>query len=210
MMNRYLEKFKNEIKIYRALLRSRSASNGMTYVELIVVLSIFSALSSVAIFNYGSFQSKVDIKNLASDIALKIVEAQKAALAGILPPPGFTFIPDWKPSYGVYFDTSVPKQFVYFADLNNLNGYEPPSETLDTITITKNNTISSLDACYATPCVPTVLNNVAIYFSRPNSGAVINTTPAVATPSYIQITIASPQGSASLIKLFPSGRVEVK
>ena len=47
-------------------------NRGMTYVELIVVLSIFAVLSSVAIFNYGSFQDKVDIKNLGSDIALKI------------------------------------------------------------------------------------------------------------------------------------------
>ena len=32
---------------------------GMNYVELIVVLSIFSLLSSVVLFNYGGFQAKV-------------------------------------------------------------------------------------------------------------------------------------------------------
>ena len=41
---------------------------GMTYVELIVVLSIFAVLSSVAVFNYSEFQTKVDIKNLANDL----------------------------------------------------------------------------------------------------------------------------------------------
>ncbi|KKQ07855.1 MAG: hypothetical protein US18_C0006G0001, partial [Parcubacteria group bacterium GW2011_GWB1_36_5] len=51
-------------------------NRGMTYVELIVVLSIFAVMSSIVLFNYGEFQAKVDIKNLASDIALKIVEAQ--------------------------------------------------------------------------------------------------------------------------------------
>ncbi|MFA5840699.1 MAG: type II secretion system protein [Candidatus Paceibacterota bacterium] len=186
-------------------------NRGMTYVELIVVLSIFSVLSSVAIFNYSGFQARVDIKNLASDIAIKVVEAQKSALAGVLPPSGFNFIPTWKPSYGVYFDITTQSQFVYFVDLNNFNGYEPSNnETLDTISITKNNTISSLEACYAVPCVPTSLNNLAIYFSRPNSGAVINTTPVVPAPSYVQITARSPQGAYSLIKLYPSGRVEVK
>ena len=59
-------------------------NRGMTYVELIVVLSIFSIMTSVVLFNYGAFQAKVDIKNLASDIALKIVEAQKSALSGKL------------------------------------------------------------------------------------------------------------------------------
>ena len=48
----------------------------MTYVELIVVLAIFAILSSVVMFNYGNFQAKVDIKNLGSDIALKIVRTQ--------------------------------------------------------------------------------------------------------------------------------------
>ena len=47
----------------------------MTYIELIVVLSIFAVMSSVVIFNYGLFQARIDIKNLASDIALKFVEA---------------------------------------------------------------------------------------------------------------------------------------
>ena len=52
-------------------------NRGMSYVELIVVLSIFAVLSSVILYNYGEFQAKVDIKNLASDIALQIVQSQK-------------------------------------------------------------------------------------------------------------------------------------
>ena len=73
----------------------RNCQKGMTYVELIVVLSIFSAMTSVVLFNYGEFQAKVDIKNLASDIALKIVEAQKSSLSGKLPE---SFPVNWKPS----------------------------------------------------------------------------------------------------------------
>ena len=112
-------------------------SNGMTYVELIVVLSIFAVLSTVVIFNYGDFQAKVDIKNLASDIALKAVEAQKSSLNGVLPLAGYNPA-TWKPSYGVYFDMNAPKQFIYFVDLNNSGDYQT-NELLDTISITKNN-----------------------------------------------------------------------
>src|ERR1035437_7142166 len=109
---------------------------GMSYIELIVVLSIFAVISSVVIFNYGDFQAKVDIKNLASDIALQVVQAQKSSLSGLLPTQIPTVSP-WKPSYGVYFDITTPtlsKQFIYFVDLNNANGYET-GETLNTVSI---------------------------------------------------------------------------
>ena len=49
----------------------------MTYVELIVVLSIFSIMTSITIFNYNKFEAKVDIKNLNQETALHI-----AALSG--------------------------------------------------------------------------------------------------------------------------------
>ena len=48
-------------------------NRGMTYVELIVVLGIFAVMLSISMFNYKRFQGKVDIKNLANDIALKLV-----------------------------------------------------------------------------------------------------------------------------------------
>jgi prepilin-type N-terminal cleavage/methylation domain-containing protein len=57
-------------------------TRGMTYVELIVVLSIFSVISTIVIFNYKEFQAKVDIRNLANDVALKIVQAQKNSTTG--------------------------------------------------------------------------------------------------------------------------------
>src|SRR3989344_2489263 len=95
-------------------------NKGMSYVELIVVLSIFSAMSSVVLFNYGEFQAKIDIKNLASDIALKVVEAQKSSLPGKLPPLAQqVLIPSpsaWKPSYGLYMDQAADdKSFIYFS-----------------------------------------------------------------------------------------------
>jgi len=182
----------------------------MTYVELIVVLSIFSVLSSVVIFNYGDFQAKVDIKNLASDIALKIVEAQKSSLSGAW---NSSAVANWKPSYGVYFDITTPKQFIYFADLNNSSTYDAGSELLDTISITKNNYISNIDKCSAVPCASSSnpINLLSITFKRPDSKANFLTSPSlVFTGSdYIQITIQSPKAAKALIKLYPSGRVQV-
>lgn len=189
-------------------------NKGMTYVELIVVLSIFAVLSSVAVFNYGAFQDRVDIKNLASDITLQIVQAQKASLSGLLPA---SFPLNWKPSYGVYFSTSSQngadnKNFIYFVDLDS-SGTLSAGETLNTLSITKNNSISRLDVFYQNGTDTTTgpsLNDLTVSFSRPNSGAVIKSSALlIDVVSYAQVTITSPSGAISKIKLYSSGRVQV-
>ena len=191
----------------------------MSYIELIVVLSIFSVISSVVVFNYGDFQAKVDVKNLASDIALKIVEAQKSSLSGSLPPLAqqMQIGPTWKPSYGVYFNLASAnpdnKSFIYFSDLNNnaiFDGSDCTAvECLNKITITKNNSISRLDVFYQGDTIPHSLNDLTITFFRPNSGATIRSSTSFVLPiSYVQITLASPKSPIAIIKLYPSGRVQ--
>ena len=192
----------------------------MTYVELIVVLSIFSVLSSVVIFNYGDFQARVDIKNLSSDIALKIVEAQKSSVNGAW---NSSAIANWKPSYGIYFnssatldtdDVSFNKKFIYFADLDNNNNYDGPStcataECLDKIIITKNNYISRIDSYTDSILTQQITNSLSIIFKRSDPGATFTSSGLLLGFDYIQITIASPRGATALIKIYPSGRVQI-
>lgn len=200
--------------------KSYKLNNGMTYVELIVVLGIFSVLSSVVLFNYGEFQDRVDIKNLASDIALKIVEAQKSSLNGVW---NSSAVLNWKPSYGVYFNPSavsdsdgivLNKKFIYFADLNNSSSYDGLSacttaECLDKITITKSNYISRIDSFVGSVLTQQITNPLSVIFKRPNSRAIFTSSGLLPSFDYIQITIASQRGATSLIKLYPSGRVQV-
>jgi len=200
-------------------------NKGMTYVELIVVLSIFSIMSSIILFNYREFQGKVDIKNLASDIALKVVEAQKASLSGSLPPATsqYPVTTTWKPSFGVYFDTTSEnnkKNFIYFTDLDNTtpsqngvfdgSGSGCTGECLEQITITKGDYISKLEVFYQNNPTPVNLDDLTISFSRPNSGAVlVSGVNKLVDVSYAQITIASTSSSIAIIKLYPSGRIQV-
>lgn len=204
--------------------RPISQQAGMTYLEVIVVLGIFSVLSSVALFNYNKFQAKVDIKNLANDIALKLVEAQRNSVSGKY---GSGVIPNWKPSYGVYFNTGTSTQFVYFADKNNSGGCEasipncppPPygpigSEVLDVINITKGNTVSGLQVFGAggSSCAsPLAVTSLSALFKRPSSTPTITSTPSsqCTTISYVSINITSPQGNSASIKLYPSGRIQI-
>ena len=197
----------------------------MSYVELIVVLGIFSVVSAVSLYNYGDFQARVDIKNLASDFALKIVEAQKSSLSGLLPPPAQeALIPAqtesgqpffWKPSYGIYLEPASNNQsFVYFVDLNNNNLYDSvdcTEECLNKITFTKNYAISDLRVFYQNnDPSPNSLHDLTVSFSRINSGATMrSSTEFSSAVSYVQITISSPDGIKAIIKLYPSGRVQM-
>ena len=194
-------------KIHNFKFVIRNCQKGMTYVELIVVLSIFAVMSSIVLFNHGKFQAKVDIKNLANDIALKIVQAQKDAMSGKIQTTPFKIAP----AYGVYFDRAVSKNksFIYFADFNNSNNYDFDN-SLDTITITKNNFISKLEVI---GCSSTEVANLSIVFKRPDSGALINNltgTFSCDTIEYAKITVSSSDDSfKGYIKIYPSGRIQV-
>ncbi len=196
--------------------------SGMTYVELIVVLSIFSVMSTIVLTNYGAFQAKVDIKNLANDIALKIVEAQKSAMSGkyqVNAPAG------WKPAYGVYFNAGTSygasglKTFYYFTDLDQNNDYQTASicpnggECIEKIDITKGNFISTIFPCTGDPCVPGEFSGstVAITFKRPDSSAVFYSGGGLVSGyDYMQMIVSSPHSTATAkIKIYPSGRIQI-
>jgi type II secretory pathway pseudopilin PulG len=199
-------------------------SAGMTYVELIVVLSIFSIMSAIVLFNHDKFQGKVDVKNLASDIGLKIIEAQKSSLNGKFPPilqqAIIEDINTWKPSYGTYFNINPiteNKSFIYFVDLdrNNIidstNCIAVSQECLERIDITKGSYISNLDVFYKNDATPYPVNDFTFSFVRPNSEAVIkSSTVFTGEVSYAQLTIKSVQGASAIIKVYRSGRIEIK
>lgn len=143
---------------------------GMTYVELIVVLSIMSIMSAVVLFNYQDFQTKVDMKNLSSEIAQKLTQAQKFSMSGEDVPltKQVDKATNWKPSYGIFFSKNNTKKFTYFTDLNNsltnslsINSYDGYSsgnpflcnsdnkECLDVVDINKNYSISNMKIIFA-------------------------------------------------------------
>jgi prepilin-type N-terminal cleavage/methylation domain-containing protein len=230
MKNKIQNKIANIYRVLRAICyMPRVARNkGMTYVELIVVLSIFAVISSVTMFNYGSFQAKVDIKNLTSDIALKLVQAQKYSVSGKLPPllqQGLIGgnINTWKPAYGVYFNTTSDankKKFVYFTDIDSNNicdatctSFFANGEFLEKIDINKGNFIAKLEIMDSNNFACAIPTGLTVLFRRPNSEAKFVTEPVSSCIiSYIQITVSSSASTpvTSKILVYPSGRVEIK
>lgn len=200
-----------QIRNFKFVIRNCQA--GMTYVELIVVLSIFSIMTSIILFNYGKFQTNVDIKILANDIASKIVEAQKSSISGQL---NLNASLNWKPSYGIYFDSSSGnnKNFIYFADLNQNSLYDTSNcsgtgECLDNISITKGNYISRIDSYLGSTPTP-ITNPLSITFKRPDSSVIFSSNGLLLNGfDYIQITVSSPDLTVAKIKIYPSGRIQI-
>lgn len=188
---------------------------GMTYTELIVVLSIFSIMSTITIFSYGDFQAKVDIKNLANDLASKFVEAQKSSAFGQFPSAAqqVGLSSNWKPAYGIYINLSSDnKSFIYFADLDNSNSFDGTdctNECVEKISITKGNFISRIDVLYQDSST-TSLNNLTVNFTRPDNAAKVSSIPALAPNiSYVQITVSTAKSLIAKIKIYPSGRIQI-
>jgi len=218
--------FLKNLKLYKLKVRNYKLNQGMTYVELIVVLSIFALMTSIVLFDYKKFEDKVNIKVLANDIALKIVEAQKLAIAGKWNA-NVTLL-DWKPAYGVYFDYKNnagggDKKFIFFTDLNQDYYYSDSNfcnylndvniECLEKIDITKGNYISKIENFVNN--IPTeITSSFAITFKRPDSSAnfyIKNTygIPELLITDYIKITISSSSGFSAFIRIEPSGRIQI-
>jgi type II secretory pathway pseudopilin PulG len=184
---------------------------GMTYVELIVVLGIFSVLLAVVLFDYQKFQENIDIRNLSNQIALSVVEAQKDALSGRLNANPFLL----KPAYGIYLDIgSNNKSYTYFADLNNNNNYEsigncPAGECVDVLGISGDGFIESMRVEFFN-APPTNPNTLAVVFTRPDSMPVFHANGLVANGvSSVSINLRSSGGTTGRVIIYSSGRVQI-
>ncbi len=117
--------FKNYFKKNKQFLKNKQG--GMTLIELLVVIGIFLVVSSLVMYDYGSFKSATSTQNLANDIALSVRKAQSFAI-GVR---GINL--DFQYGHGAHFttdsDSSNPlagsnKSFILFTDISNTNIYD--------------------------------------------------------------------------------------
>ncbi len=96
-------------------------NEGVTLVELLVVIFIFVVISGITIFDYGKFRSSLSVQNLADDIALSLRKAQGYAIGVHSEDSGFNI------GYGVHFTlnpdvvenqySGTNSSFVLFSDM---------------------------------------------------------------------------------------------
>lgn len=111
---------------------SKNKNSGMTFIELVVVMGIFTAISGTVLFNYRDFSDGVQLQNLSQEIALQGKRAQTLASQGRSPLTLFS-VPQivnaqgsasFLPSYGIAFRPQTnPKTFLFY-----FNSFDPNEE----------------------------------------------------------------------------------
>ncbi len=212
---------------------------GVTLIEMIVVVAIIAAVSSVIIFNYSDFSTNVSVRNLAQEVALSIRKAQTYATSA-RPIEGLSGVDSQTfPGYGISFAvdgpltppdpmTPGPKQFVLFAQTgsNGQNLYEkgtqcgnpaPDDECLESFTITTADKISSICAVVVSGSRPACFTDdadVAITFERPSPDAVIcmrsNTAEYLCDIPYVTLNLESAKGLKRSVTVWSTGQISVQ
>ncbi len=189
-------------------------TQGLTLVELLVVVSIFMIVTGVTIFNYNSFDSSVSTQNLADDIALTIRRAQGYAV-GVR-----AFGPESKGGYGIQFtkdnSSTSPKDgsdtsFVLFADINNNQKYEnnpnvecgtfgdAVDECMELLTI---NSSDKIDEIYLDDVALNQTDVVDIVFKRPNPEPVFYLNQDVSSSVSFKIKVSNTNNLDNLVSRY--------
>jgi len=98
--------------------QNTNKQSGMTFLELVVVMGIFTAISSAVLFNYRDFSNSVHLQNLSQEIALQGKRAQTFASQGRRPTLSqvqYTLPLNWVSSYGLAFNkVENNKSFIFY------------------------------------------------------------------------------------------------
>lgn len=208
------------LKILKTKKQSVKNKRGFTLVELLVVFFIMGTILAVIIPDYIGYSTKVELKNLALDIALTIREAQ-AYGAGAKVTQGGSF----DTRYGVHFVKGA-NSFILFENTSNGNGndnvYSLADNIISTYTIKNGYSIDEIcDANNLSECSPgnstvSSLTALDIVFKRPNPGASIKaggTGPYVdgftGEKSNAEIVLVSPDQTRISVTIESPGTISV-
>lgn len=185
--------------------RTYFCMRGFTIVEVMVSVAIIALISSVVMFQYKNFDSKLLLRNVAYEIAISLRSAQIYGIS--VRGSGGAF----QTGYGVHFDNSTPTSYTTFIDLDNSGTYNNITEKLETGTIDRNNQIS--DLCVSTGGAPVCGKaSLDMIFVRPDPDAkfAVNSAkdPSVA---YAIIDVApKTAGALRQVYIYASGQISIK
>ena len=200
------------------LLTTFKANQGVTFIELVMVISIFSIIAGTLLLNFSRFNRNITIQNLTQDIALHINAAQKEAISGrtndLLASCDRTQF-DCTPRYGLYFvargvndsimtgfggiaGQSMLKFFDFVGPFDAMlnSGYSTcgpnaATECLDNISLGQGNYISEICVGSGLACDNVIQDGISISFKRPFPNATIKDDSGVSY-NYARITVTSP------------------
>ncbi len=182
---------------------------GFTVVELLVVMSIFTVITTLILVSSSKFNSDTAVKNLAYDIALIIRQAQ---VYGISAREFGVGSGSFNYRYGIHFNASNPDTIIMYADSNANNTYDGVLEQVDVYTLKNGNTVSSL--CVTPPsgpaiCGPTI-TRVDLLFKRPNPDALIHANPQAGVYQSAEMTLRAANGTTQRIVVYSTGQISIQ
>ncbi len=194
--------------------QAKNLSRGFTLLELLVSISIFTVITTIAVFNNTQFNSSVLLTNLAYEVGLSVRQAQ---FYGITVKQTAGDPTAFDSGYGVHFDTSSPSTYVLFEDVNTCvypaictnKMYDVGDVGTETFNIQKGNLIGKIcvtDSSNVTSCSNSVVD---IAFVRPNPDAYIRANGAGTAYQKAEICIYSPKGAIRKVIVESTGQISV-
>lgn len=203
------------MKIFLKLRKKTSdTKKGFTLVELLVVFFIMASILAVIVPGYFEYSTKLDLDNLALDVALTVREAQgygagsKVSSAGIFDTP-----------YGIHFNVNDPTHFIFFEDTNKDYKYVSTDdyEIIDPYEIKNGYAINGLCGTRggSENCIAGGVYDLDIVFKRPNPDAIItirNSGGSIIGVGYqdsAKIELISPDQTTSTIAITSLGAISI-
>lgn len=174
--------------------------------ELLVSISIFALITTVAVFNHARFNGTVILTNLAYEVALSIRQAQ---FYGITVRQTSADSTKFDSGYGIHFDLSNPSTYFIFEDVKSgslpNHIYDGSDVVTETFRIQKGNAITKV--CVDSNCSNSVVD---ISFVRPNPDAYIRAGGIQGTGyGKAEVCVASPGGIKRKITVESTGQISV-
>ncbi len=198
--------------------KPKDVKRGFTLFEVILVIALIGILTSVTVANYRGFEKKLELENLAQDVAFSVKLAQSYGLNVRGEGGGGQF----EVSYGINFNEATPTRYFIYQDADrSVNGYEYDAlnggvqlEVFDL-----GSGFSVMDVCLVdsggadTDCFSTnEVDVVDVAFDRPKPDAHFVGTGSAGGTNYQEaiITLQSPTGVTRNISILSTGFVSVQ
>lgn len=180
---------------------------GFTIVELIVTTAIFLMITSIMLIRDSQFNNNLKLDNLAYEIALAVRQAQVFG-TGVKESGSGNF----NVGYGVHFDISNGKSFIFFIDKNDNGFYDDSSEISELISLRGNNFISKF-CLFKTNGEETCSysnSKLDILFKRPDHNAIISSNISPELYESARVYISSTTGDEKSVLIKYVGQISVE
>ncbi len=205
-------------KSYSSVFSNKVSSNkGFTVVELLVVISIFTVITTALVIQQSNWNDKLQLNSKLYDLALLVRQAQIYSLG--VRQDTLASGDNFNLGYGIHFEASNNSSYIFFSDKNQNQKYDI-GEDIQTYNLTNGITIDRfcgyLGNSSTERCGPDAGNieTLDISFYRPEPKAIItllnnggNTSSSVNPPAIIYLKTS--EGTLASVRVETNGQISI-